>query len=86
MATLRDTLILPVVLCPVYIGAFEVKRQWGDLSSLLFFGFLGWTFKHLKWPRPPLVLGFILGSVIERYLRSRSNATAGPECCARSSS
>ena len=68
MATLRYTLILPVVLCMVYIGAFEGKRQWGDLYSLLFFGLLGWAFKHLKWPRPPLVLGFVLGGVIERYL------------------
>ena len=68
MATLRYTLILPVVLSLVYIGAFEGKRQWGDLYSLLFFGVLGWIFKHLKWPRPPLVLGFILGGVIERYL------------------
>ena len=24
--------------------------------------------KHYKWPRPPLVLGFILGDVIERYM------------------
>jgi len=68
LATLRYTLILPVVLCLVYIGAFEGKREWGDLYSLLFFGVLGWILKHLKWPRPPLVLGFILGSMIERYL------------------
>jgi TctA family transporter len=68
LATLRYTLILPVVLCLVYIGAFEGKRQWGDLYSLLFFGVIGWTLKHLKWPRPPLVLGFILGSMLERYL------------------
>ncbi len=68
LATLRYTLILPVVLCLVYIGAFEGKRQWGDLYSLLFFGMLGWALKHFKWPRPPLVLGFILGAVIERYM------------------
>jgi TctA family transporter len=68
LATLRYTLILPVVLCLVYIGAFEGKRQWGDLYSLLFFGVLGWILKHLKWPRPPLVLGFILGGMLERYL------------------
>ena len=24
--------------------------------------------KHFQWPRPPLVLGFILGKVIERYM------------------
>ncbi|MES2187110.1 MAG: tripartite tricarboxylate transporter permease [Pseudomonadota bacterium] len=68
LATLRYTLILPVVLCFIFIGAFEGKRDWGDLFSLLLFGVLGWAFKHFKWPRPPLVLGFILGSVLERYL------------------
>jgi TctA family transporter len=68
LATLRYTLILPVVLCLVYIGAFEGKREWGDLYALLFFGILGWALKHFKWPRPPLVLGFILGSVLERYM------------------
>jgi hypothetical protein len=68
LATLRYSLILPCVLCFVYIGAFEGKREWGDLYSLLFFGVLGWALKHFKWPRPPLVLGFILGSVLERYM------------------
>ena len=68
LAQLRYTLILPVVLCLIYIGAFEGTRNWGDLYSLLFFGLLGWTMKQLKWPRPPLVLGFILGDVLERYM------------------
>ncbi|HEY4135005.1 MAG TPA: tripartite tricarboxylate transporter permease [Alphaproteobacteria bacterium] len=68
IATLRYSLILPVVLCMVYIGAFEGTRQWGDLYSLLFFGVLGWAMKHFKWPRPPLVLGFILGGIFERYM------------------
>ena len=29
---------------------------------------LGWAMKHFKWPRPPLVLGFILGGILERYM------------------
>jgi TctA family transporter len=68
LATLRYSLILPVVLCLVYIGAFEGTRSWGDLYSLLFFGVIAWGMKHFKWPRPPLVLGFILGGIIERYM------------------
>ena len=68
LATLRYSLILPVVLCMVYIGAFEGKRQWGDLYALMFFGVFAWGMKHFKWPRPPLVLGFILGAVLERYM------------------
>ncbi|HTI88333.1 MAG TPA: tripartite tricarboxylate transporter permease [Alphaproteobacteria bacterium] len=68
IAMLRYSLILPVVLCMVYIGAFEGTRQWGDLYSLMFFGVLAWGMKHFKWPRPPMVLGFILGGILERYL------------------
>lgn len=68
LATLRYTLIMPIVLSLVYIGAFEASRNWGDMYSLLFFGVLGWAMKHFKWPRPPLVLGFILGGILERYM------------------
>jgi Tripartite tricarboxylate transporter TctA family/Tripartite tricarboxylate transporter TctB family len=68
VATLRYTLFMPGVLSLVYIGAFEASRNWGDIASLMFFGILGWAMKHFKWPRPPLVLGFILGEVLERYM------------------
>src|SRR6266545_542542 len=68
LASLRYTLIMPIVLSLIYIGAFEATRQWGDLYSLLFFGMVGWIMKQLKWPRPPLILGVVLGDIIERYL------------------
>jgi len=68
VATLRYTLFMPGVLSLIYIGAFEATRNWGDIFSLMFFGILGWAMKHFKWPRPPFVLGFILGDVIERYM------------------
>jgi TctA family transporter len=68
VATLRYTLFMPGVLSLIYIGAFEASRNWGDIFSLMFFGMLGWAMKHFKWPRPPLVLGFILGATIERYM------------------
>jgi TctA family transporter len=68
LATLRYTLIMPSVLGIIYIGAFQGSRNWGDLWTLLIFGIFGWTMKQLKWPRPPLVLGLVLGDIIERYL------------------
>ncbi len=68
LATLRYTLILPAVLGIIYIGAFEATRQWGDLFTLLVFGLVGWIMKQFKWPRPPLILGVVLGDTIERYL------------------
>jgi TctA family transporter len=68
IATLRYTLILPAVLVFVYVGAFQSSRNWGDLYALLGFAVLGWIMKQLKWPRPPLMLGFVLGALIERYM------------------
>jgi putative tricarboxylic transport membrane protein len=68
LSIVRFSLILPAVLGIIYIGAFEASRQWGDLFSLLFFGLLGWIMKQFKWPRPPLILGVVLGDTIERYM------------------
>jgi TctA family transporter len=68
LSVLRFSLILPAVLGIIYIGAFEATRQWGDLYSLLAFGLLGWIMKQFKWPRPPLILGVVLGDTIERYM------------------
>jgi TctA family transporter len=68
IATLRYTLVLPTVLGILYVGAFQGSRDWGDLYALLLFGLLGWIMKRLRWPRPPLILGFVLGAIIERYM------------------
>ncbi|MFC5584189.1 tripartite tricarboxylate transporter permease [Nitratireductor kimnyeongensis] len=68
IAVLRYTLILPAVLIFVYVGAFQSSRNWGDLYALLIFAVVGWVMKQLRWPRPPLVLGFVLGALIERYM------------------
>lgn len=68
LAMLRYTLILPGILCIILIGAFESSRQWGDLYTLFLFGLLGWVMKQLRWPRPPLILGLVLGGMMERYL------------------
>jgi hypothetical protein len=34
----------------------------------MFFGVVGWIMKRLGWPRPPLVLGIVIGAIFERYL------------------
>ncbi|MES2261846.1 MAG: tripartite tricarboxylate transporter permease [Pseudomonadota bacterium] len=68
IATLRYSIILPVIMPVVFVGAFEGSHSWGDLFVLLAAGVLGWTMKQLKWARPPLILGAVLGVLIERYM------------------
>ena len=69
IATLRYTLVIPGIICIMMVGAYQASADWGDLFTLLIFGVVGWTMKHLKWPRPPLILGFVLGGIVEDYMR-----------------
>ncbi len=60
--------LVPIVLALMFVSAIQGSQSWGDIYSLVFFGLVGWLMKLLGWPRPPLMLGFVLGSTFERYL------------------
>jgi TctA family transporter len=68
VATLRAGLLVPLVFSVMVIGAFQGAKDYGDLVVLLAFGLLGWAMKRLGWPRPPVILAFVLGGLIENYL------------------
>ena len=68
IAAVRISILAPVVLSFVFIGAYQGSNAWGDIVALLAFGLLGWLMKWLRWPRPPLLLGFVLGNVVETYM------------------
>jgi TctA family transporter len=68
IALIRSGILVPVVLAVTFIGAFQGSRDWGDIYALLIFGVIGWIMKQKGWPRPPLVLGFVLGGLVENYM------------------
>jgi TctA family transporter len=68
LAQVRFSIILPLVMCVVLIGAYQATRSWGDIVTLVIFSLVGFTMKRLRWARPPLILGFVLGALIERYM------------------
>jgi len=60
--------IFPVLMVIIFLGAFQGRQGLGDLVLLVVFGAAGWAMKRAGWPRPPLMLGFILGSKIQDTL------------------
>ena len=68
VSRIRPEILLPIIMALVFVAAFEGSHDWGDLYSLLFFGIIGWIMKRLGWPRPPMVLGIVVGGIFERYL------------------
>lgn len=68
IATIRAQILAPVLLVIMFLGAFMARHHIADMLLFLFFGLLGWTMKRQGWPRPPLIIGFVLGSTVEKYL------------------
>ncbi|MBI2359731.1 MAG: tripartite tricarboxylate transporter permease, partial [Deltaproteobacteria bacterium] len=64
----RASLVIPFVLLLVYLGGFAENNAFGDLIVVLAFGALGWIMAQLGWPRPPLILGLVLGRLAENSL------------------
>jgi hypothetical protein len=52
----------------IYLGAFAEKNAFEDMIIVLFFGALGWIMEKLQWPRPPVLLGLVLGPLAENRL------------------
>ena len=65
---IRGSLLIPFILMLIYLGAFAEKNAFPDLILVLIFGALGWVLEKLKWPRPPLILGLVLGGLAESRL------------------
>src|SRR6266508_4291379 len=65
---IRGGLLIPPIVMLVYIGAFAEKNTMMDVLTMLVFGGIALVMVQLDWPRPPLVLGLVLGRLAENYL------------------
>ena len=61
--------LYPAILVFCCIGAFSLGNKVFDIYLLAGFGVLGYIFSKLKCEPAPLLLGFILGPMMEEYLR-----------------
>lgn len=57
------------ILALCVLGAFANKNNLQDCWLLVLFGAAGWMFKRYRWPLAPLVLGLVLGPILENSLR-----------------
>jgi TctA family transporter len=65
---IRGGLIIPFVLLLVFVGSYTANGHIADLIVTFLFGVLGYLMVLWGWPRPPLVLGLVLGKLVETYL------------------
>ena len=61
--------LYPAILVFVCIGAYSVRANAADVAMVLAFGVLGYVMRIAQLPAAPLLLGFVLGPLVETQFR-----------------
>jgi putative tricarboxylic transport membrane protein len=62
-------LITPIVFVLCTVGSFAIAGRLFDVYVMLAFGLIGFALRHYGYPMAPLVLGIVLGDLLEKNLR-----------------
>ncbi len=65
---IRGALLIPALLMLVFFAGYANTNSYLAMATTMIFGVMGLIMVNYGWPRPPLVLGLVLGSLIERNL------------------
>ena len=69
MLKVPKNILLPVVMVLASVGAFAVNNRIFDVWAILFFAIVGYALSRFDFPAAPIVLGFVLGPIIELNFR-----------------
>ena len=80
LLTIPYYVLFPAIMAFAAIGVYSVNSNAFDLFAVTFFGGLGYLLVRLGCEPAPLLLGFVIGPMMEEHLRralllSRGNAT-----------
>ena len=67
IAIIPIEILAPIIIVVIFLGGVITNMNIWDLWMVFGFCILGWVMKKMDWPRPPLLLGFVLGPIIERF-------------------
>ena len=62
-------ILLTMILLVAVIGSYSVRNSMLDVYVLLFIGVIGYVFRKLDFQLAPLVVGVVLGPLIEKHMR-----------------
>ncbi|MEK9970730.1 MAG: tripartite tricarboxylate transporter permease, partial [Ferrovibrio sp.] len=63
------TLIMPLIFVLCAVGAFAIASRMFDVYVMIGFGLIGFFLRQFNYPVAPLVLGIVLGDILDKNLR-----------------
>jgi putative tricarboxylic transport membrane protein len=61
--------LMPVIFVLCTIGSFAIASRLFDIWVMLAFGLIGFVLREMRYPMAPLVLGLVLGDILDKSLR-----------------
>ncbi len=77
MASACKYYLLPVIIAMCVVGAYGLNNRVFDVVAILMIGLLGYACFKVDYPPVPLLLGFILGPMVEYNLRTSLMTSRG---------
>lgn len=77
LLSVPNSILYPMLILFCIIGAYGVNNNVFDVGMLFFFGFFGYILRRLDFELAPLILGFVLGPVLENSARQALIMSAG---------
>jgi putative tricarboxylic transport membrane protein len=74
---IKNAILMPIVTVLCAIGAYSLDMRFIDIFLVFFAGILGLLFKQGKYPAAPLVLGIVLGPLVDTNFRRALKASGG---------
>ncbi len=68
LTTIPYHYLAPFMVMIICFAAYQGTRHWGDIIALALVGILGIYMRRFGWPRPALLIGFVLADNAETYL------------------
>jgi putative tricarboxylic transport membrane protein len=75
--SIRKTYLLPLIALMCVVGSFALNNRMFDVWSLFFFGVVGYVLEKSNFPLTPIILGFVMESLIETNLRQGLMSSSG---------
>src|ERR671919_302168 len=63
------TRLMPAIFVLCTIGSFAIASRVFDIWVMLAFGLVGFVLREMRYPMAPLVLGLVLGDILDKSLR-----------------
>jgi len=69
--------LVPAIAAVSFVGVYAVHATTFDLVLMVALGIFGWALRKLGFPMAPLILGFVLGDMMEQNLRRALSISDG---------